>query len=222
VKIVLESRKRIQKVIETYFVCVFSVEEFKTFLNCQHSSKSIRTKPQLSLGLLKISLPNLKREINSWLNLRCCRTPSCKRIDRISRTDLLCPNIYFGCYLEGSPLQGLKLWGPGTFYVPPGGMPAGPVPHPGQPTAVAQNGTVYYHHTPVRAVSNCQMLFIFWQPFYKTSFLTCFQTLVRKLNLTRMHRSNGQKFNFKSSFKVISYKLLFWSHFVGLRPDILF
>jgi hypothetical protein len=168
-----------KKVIETYFVCVFSVEEFKTFLNCQHSSKSIRTKPQLSLGLLKISLPNLKREINSWLNLRCCRTPSCKRIDRISRTDLLCPNIYFGCYLEGSPLQGLKLWGPGTFYVPPGGMPAGPVPHPGQPTAVAQNGTVYYHHTPVRAVSNCQMLFIFWQPFYKTSFLTCFQTLVR-------------------------------------------
>ena len=73
-------------------------------------------------------------------------------VDRTSRTDLLCPNIYFGCYLEGSPLQGLKLWGPGTFYVPPGGMPAGPAPHPGQPTAVAQNGTVYYHHTPVRPI----------------------------------------------------------------------
>ena len=70
---------------------------------------------------------------------------------QISRTELEhYPNIYYGCYLEGSPLQGLKLWGPGTFYVPPGGMPAGPAPHPTQATAVAQNGTVYYHHTPVR------------------------------------------------------------------------
>jgi len=59
----------------------------------------------------------------------------------------------YGYYTGEGYHQGNKLWGPGTFYMPPGGMPSGPATHPAQATAVAQNGTVYYHHAQVR-VSN--------------------------------------------------------------------
>jgi hypothetical protein len=56
----------------------------------------------------------------------------------------------YGYYTEDGYHQGNKLWGPGTFYLPPGAMPSGPATHPAQATAVAQNGTVYYHHAQVK------------------------------------------------------------------------